>query len=220
MSRAKLLLSELRRTCPPEQIQGGAVDERSDLFSAGVLFYELFTGKNLFIADDINSTINNILNFDYDAATAAIENERQELYTVLAGLLHPDPDKRFQSAKDLLDILKVDIEEYTPVKINGDDNNRSSGKVWITLVSFVFLLSAVIFIWPYLFPPDKPESAKENSENIAVPQNSISNQEETGSSQTDREIESADNKSPQKAVETGNSNTAHFQIRQVKILHL
>ncbi len=189
----------------PEQIQGGTIDERSDLFSAGVLFFELFTGNNLFIADDINSTINNILNFDYDEAIAKIENERQELFTILAGLLHPDPDKRFQSAKDVLEILQVDIEDYSPAKIKNENDKHSAGKVWITVISFVFLFSAVIFIWPYLFPKDKPELPGENNENITVPKKSIAEQEEVGSSITDREIESTVEESSQKPVETGNS---------------
>ena len=42
----------------PEQMQGESLDFTSDLFSAGVVIYELFTEKNPLLGNDVNQTIN------------------------------------------------------------------------------------------------------------------------------------------------------------------
>ncbi|MCB0316992.1 MAG: serine/threonine protein kinase, partial [Calditrichaeota bacterium] len=48
----------------PEQIRGETLNARSDLFSAGIVIFELFSGRNPFIGKDISATIHHILQLD------------------------------------------------------------------------------------------------------------------------------------------------------------
>jgi serine/threonine-protein kinase len=91
----------------PEQIQGKAVTEQSDLFAAGVIVYELFTGKNPFIGDDFNQTLNNILNFNVEKLKSVRNEFPPEIYGILILLLETDPAHRAKSAEEILKILNV-----------------------------------------------------------------------------------------------------------------
>ena len=85
----------------PEQAQGRALDERSDLFSLGIIFYELLTGTAPFQRDTPINTVVSILNSPPKPvpSSAALPGG---LSSVLLKLLEKDPGHRFQSAEELL----------------------------------------------------------------------------------------------------------------------
>ena len=89
----------------PEQVEGKAVDHRSDLFSLGVVLYEMATGRRPFDGESSASLMSSILRDSPPAATEI----RGGLPRVLDELIHrclaKDPDQRFQSAGDLRDRL-------------------------------------------------------------------------------------------------------------------
>ncbi len=89
----------------PEQIQGKRLTFQSDLFSIGSVLFEIFTNKNLFISDDFNQTINNILNF----STSTLDNYEDELphdiIRILKKLLATELSKRAASINDVNKIL-------------------------------------------------------------------------------------------------------------------
>jgi hypothetical protein len=84
----------------PEQVTGDAVDGRSDLFSLGVVLYELLTRKKPFTADNLTSISYKIVHEQfvppetYDAAIPP------EFTTVLDRALSKDPGERFQRGND------------------------------------------------------------------------------------------------------------------------
>ncbi|NUN09676.1 MAG: protein kinase [Ignavibacteriaceae bacterium] len=78
----------------PEQIQGAQLTSKSDLFSAGILTYELFTGRNPFLGKDINETINNIMSFDEKQLIIDAGDLPGDLLKLLSALLVKNPDKR------------------------------------------------------------------------------------------------------------------------------
>jgi serine/threonine protein kinase len=89
----------------PEQVTGEAVDGRSDLFSLGVVLYELLTKKKPFAGDNLTSISYKIVHEEfpspqtYDAAIPA------EFNPILARALAKDPADRFQSGKDFVRAL-------------------------------------------------------------------------------------------------------------------
>lgn len=78
----------------PEQIQGIPLTSKSDFFSAGILVYELFTGRNPFLGKDINETINNIMSFDEKRIINEAGDLPDDLLRLLSGLLLKNPEKR------------------------------------------------------------------------------------------------------------------------------
>ena len=84
----------------PEQVRGGAVDGRSDIFSFGCVLQEMLTGERTFKGDSSVETMNAILKqerppLESDGAWAPA------LDRIIEHCLEKNPDERFQSARDL-----------------------------------------------------------------------------------------------------------------------
>jgi len=82
----------------PEQGTGMKVDKRSDIYSLGVLFYQMLTGKKLFTANSIAKLIRAHL---HDPVPKLPENMRK-YQSLIEGMLAKDPDDRFQNTEELI----------------------------------------------------------------------------------------------------------------------
>ena len=82
----------------PEQVRGMPTDHRSDIFSFGLVLYELLAGKRAFVRDSSIETMNAILK---EEPAELPEMLPLGVRMVVARCLEKDPDNRFQSAKDL-----------------------------------------------------------------------------------------------------------------------
>jgi len=88
----------------PEQINGNALDGRSDLFAVGVMLHEILTGESLFWKDDIQTTITRVLNrpIPRPSLTCRIA---PDLEAVVMRLLERDPAARFATAEKAIEAL-------------------------------------------------------------------------------------------------------------------
>jgi eukaryotic-like serine/threonine-protein kinase len=94
------------RYMAPEQFRGTEPDARSDIFSYGLIFYELLSGVHPFYATDAAAQMYNILSVEPAPISRYVPDFPAELQAVLARLLCKDPDLRHQSLNDVL----VDLE--------------------------------------------------------------------------------------------------------------
>ena len=82
----------------PEQCSGMKLDRRSDIYSLGVLFYLMLTGKKLFTANSISMLIQAHINDPIPELPA----ELSKYQPLIEGMLAKDPDERFQIADELI----------------------------------------------------------------------------------------------------------------------
>jgi eukaryotic-like serine/threonine-protein kinase len=115
------------RYMSPEQANGERVDGRSDLFAAGVILYELITGKKAFDAESMPTLIMQIVQKDPLPIRQITSDAPVGLQKIVGKLLQKKPAKRFQSGRELraaidreLQILQEQEEEtggYMPLQV-------------------------------------------------------------------------------------------------------
>jgi serine/threonine-protein kinase len=91
----------------PEQVRGQPVDHRSDLFSLGVVLYEMVSGRRPFAGNSAVETMNAILTEDVPEPIAAERAVPPALGQLIRHCLEKQPDERFQSARDLAFALQT-----------------------------------------------------------------------------------------------------------------
>ena len=111
---ARGVVSEVTRTgkvlgtpnyMSPEQIRGDDVDHRADIFSAGVVFYELLTGRKPFEGDSIATTMYKVLETEPPPLHLVDAHLPLTLSTVVNRALAKDRSARFQTSGEMLDAI-------------------------------------------------------------------------------------------------------------------
>ena len=85
----------------PEQVQGHEVDQRSDIFSLGIILYELATGHRPFRGANSADLVSSILRDEPDPIDELKREMPHHLARIIRQCLEKDPDKRLESAKDV-----------------------------------------------------------------------------------------------------------------------
>src|SRR5215475_11530686 len=92
----------------PEQVKGRPLDGRSDLFSMGVILYEMLTGEKPFVGQNVTTIIYKIVNETPITPRDLDVTIHPGLSAIVARLLAKSPDERYQSGADLIH----DLESY------------------------------------------------------------------------------------------------------------
>lgn len=95
----------------PEQIEGKTLDHRTDVFSFGIVLYELLTGANPFAAAQYADTIHNVVHLE-----PPMERVPRELRRVVRRCLQKEPELRYDSLRDAALDLREAMDELAPVR--------------------------------------------------------------------------------------------------------
>jgi serine/threonine protein kinase len=141
----------------PEQLQSIQVDQRTDIYSLGVVMYEMFSGTKAFSAQNLEDLIHKRLKDTYTPFHEVCRELNPALKKIVKKCMAPNRDDRYESAQELL----VDIERFfykltkdTPERViyhffsNTEgyrDRNHRSKKITIAIVASFILAIGLFF---------------------------------------------------------------------------
>ncbi len=96
----------------PEQASGQSIDHRSDIFSTGIILYELVTGEKPFTGETME-VLAKVRDCKFKLAESIAPNLPEKVYSIIHRSLAKDPDKRYQSCREMQTDLEDCIHELT-----------------------------------------------------------------------------------------------------------
>jgi serine/threonine-protein kinase len=138
----------------PEQVLGGPIDARSDLFSLGVVLYEMLTGRNPFAAATAADTVVNVIAAKI-GPSHALSTSLGDLDALVMRAMAKEIDQRPQSAASLAAelrgigaILDVRAGEAGPFELlRLDDEGTGAGRWWVAAAAILAIAGLAWWIF-------------------------------------------------------------------------
>jgi tRNA A-37 threonylcarbamoyl transferase component Bud32 len=102
----------------PEQVRSAPVTTRSDLFSTGVVLYEMLTGAKPFASQELSSVLYNVVNLEPPLASEAAPHVPEAVARAVRKLMAKAPADRYATAAEALHDLEYEDEEQPEVATN------------------------------------------------------------------------------------------------------
>ncbi|MEE8340660.1 MAG: protein kinase [Candidatus Neomarinimicrobiota bacterium] len=138
----------------PEQIEGSKVDQRSDIYSFGVVLYEMVTGRLPFVGEHEAATLYSIVNELPPDILSLNPDANRDLIAIIDKAIEKTPDNRYQNVSELLDDLnelksgtfKRRIKKTSWFPVITKKLNRS----WLIGGFVIFMLAGLATLLPFM----------------------------------------------------------------------
>ena len=143
----------------PEQVRGELTDQRTDLFSLGVVLYEMLSGERAFGGDDLAAVAYQVVHADPVPVGQRNPAVSPELDAVIQRVLAKEPEQRYQDARAFADALAEALESPT----TASSPRLSDRQLRVLLIAVVSVVLAIPIGWALWGPSPARQTASEVS---------------------------------------------------------
>ncbi len=143
----------------PEQILGKEVDHRADLFSLGVVLYEMLTRHKPFQGENLTVVSHRIVYDGFTPPRQYVRDLPPEVERILARALAKDPAERYQRARELTDDLKRLVGERPAADHESLNETQSLAATAVLSEEAAAAAAPVVPIWRRLLPRKRTAAA-------------------------------------------------------------
>jgi serine/threonine protein kinase len=147
----------------PEQVMSRPVDGRSDLFSLGIILYELSTGKRPFGGGNLAAIFSAITQETLSQPSKVNPAIPQDLSQIIMKCLNKKPEERFQTGMELAGALRSSLKRIEPTAVESKPTPKKSKNIVFLIIGIAIFLGIIGSLsYIYLIPKEEIPNKVEN----------------------------------------------------------
>jgi serine/threonine protein kinase len=143
----------------PEQVMSQNLDGRSDLYSLGIILYELCTGSKPFVGDNLSAILHAITQDEAPDIRQLNPAIPKDLSEIIMKCLSKKPDDRFDSGTALAQALKDCSREEETLALRTPFGLKSQRTLIISITSAIIIFLTGTLLYYYLTNTSSPKSS-------------------------------------------------------------